>query len=65
MNDSIVVYNSRMEQMQDEYWMEFMENHPELILWANAIFFSILALFFMVIAFKVLLTFLKLNKNRF
>lgn len=65
MNDSIVVYNSRMEQMQDEYWMEFIENQPELILWANIIFFSILALFFMVIAFKALLTFLKLNKNRF
>lgn len=38
--ESIVVYRSKMEQMQDEFWVEFVSQHPEIILIILGIVFT-------------------------
>lgn len=38
--ESIVVYRSKMEQMQDEAALDLMENHPEIILIILGIVFT-------------------------
>ncbi len=48
-NESIVVYSSEFERMQDEYWMDFLSNHAEFILYFNNILiFLVVTVFFMV-----------------
>lgn len=69
MNDSVVVYRSRIEQMQDEYWMNFLENNPEIILWGSSIFTGFFILFFLTVLFLVIRSFYRMSrpfkKNRF
>ena len=40
-SNSIVVYRSRAEQMQDEAWMDLVNNHPEVVLWGFGIFVAL------------------------
>lgn len=49
-NESIVVYRSEFERMQDEYWMDFFSNNAEWMVWIPTILFGILfvSVFFMV-----------------
>lgn len=42
-NNSIVVYHSEMERMQDEFWMDFMTSNAS---WLQYVYLVILALFF-------------------
>lgn len=57
MNDSIVIYRSKMEQMQDEYWMSVMENNPEIVFWSSIIFFGFFILIFLLILFPIIKSF--------
>jgi hypothetical protein len=49
-NESVVVYSSEFERMQDEYWMDFFSNHSEWLITIPPILFGILflSIFFMV-----------------
>lgn len=50
--ESIVVYHSEFERMQDEYWMDFFSSHAEWMVWIPTILFGALFIFVFFMVFK-------------
>ena len=50
-NESIVVYHSEFERMQDEYWMDVFSNNPDWLIMMPTIMFGIIffTIFFYII----------------
>lgn len=63
MNDSVVIYRSKMEQMSDEYWMSFLENNAEVLIWLPTVFFGIVLMFILFIAGLTFKNYFKINKK--
>lgn len=47
MNNSIVVYRSEIERMQDEFWMNFMAENAAWFQYVIMAFFGFIILFFL------------------
>lgn len=41
--DSVIVYRSKTEQIQDEFWAGVMQEHPEYFLILPGLFFLVIA----------------------
>lgn len=52
MNDHIVVYRSEFEKLQDEFWMDFLENNAVILYWLSHFVFWFLVSCVLSIIFK-------------
>ncbi len=44
-SESIIVYRSKAEQIQDEFWWGLVEDNPNFFAWVFGIFFGAILLF--------------------
>ena len=62
-NNSIVVYRSEMERMQDEFWMEFMQSNASWLQYIYMAIFGVFALVALFIFYNVVKGFFKTHKR--
>lgn len=62
-SNSIVVYRSEMERMQDEFWMDFMSSNASWMQYVIIAFFSFLILFILGVFCTVIYNMFKSHKS--
>lgn len=62
-NNSIVVYRSEMERMQDEFWMDFMSSNASWMQYVIMAFFGFVILFILGVFCTVIYNMFKFRKS--
>lgn len=62
-NNSIVVYRSEIERMQDEFWMDFMSSNAPWMQYVIMAFFGLVILFTLGIFCTVIYNMFKFRKS--
>ena len=62
-NNSIVVYRSEMERMQDEFWMDFMSSNASWMQYVIMAFFGLVILFILGVFCTVIYNMFKFRKS--
>jgi len=50
---SVIIYKSRTEQMRDEMYQEFLQDHPDIVLWFFYLMFACVMIGILYVAIKV------------
>lgn len=62
-NNSIVVYRSEMERMQDEFWIDFMSSNASWMQYVIMAFFGFFSLLFVIIFCTTIYNMFKFRKT--
>lgn len=63
-NNSIVVYHSEMERMQDEFWMDFLSSNASWLQYVYMAFFGAILLFFFAVFCTIIYNTFSMFKSR-
>lgn len=63
-SESIIVYRSRAEQIQDEFWWGLVEDNPNFFAWVFGIFFGAILLFIVGLFIYTMYEHFKPNRRR-
>lgn len=62
-NNSIVVYRSEMERMQDEFWIDFMSSNASWMQYVIMAFFGLVILFILGVFCTIIYNMFKFRKT--